>query len=67
MYYDSERAGSSLLAGFNGVSILTCDYLDLRGSDQFILLHLERRVLHNECPYIVAETVCVEVALRAPE
>ena len=62
----SKRAGPSLLAGFNGVSVLTRDYLDLRGGHHFVLLHLKRRVLHNKRPYVVAETIGVEVALRTP-
>lgn len=62
----SERAESSLLASFNGVSVLTCDNLNLWCADHFVLLHLKRRVRDDERPYVVAKAVGVKVALRAP-
>jgi len=55
---------TSLFARLNGVSILARDDLDLGRRDHFIRLHLERGILHNEGPYIVAQTVRVEVTLH---
>ena len=59
-------AASSLLASLDSITVLTCNDLNLRRCDLLVLLHLERWILHNERPYVVAETVGVQVALHAP-
>jgi hypothetical protein len=52
-----------LIRGFNSISVLACDYLDSLGVDYFVRLHLKCRVLYYERPYIVAESVRVQVTL----
>lgn len=39
---------------FRSIRILARNNLDFLCGDHFIVLHLERRVLDNECPDVVA-------------
>ena len=61
---ETKCANTSLLASLNGVAVLTRDDLDLGRRDLLVLLHLETRILHDERPHVVAETVGMEVTLR---
>ena len=57
--------GALLLALLDRVAVLAGHDLDLGRRDDLVRLHLELRVLHDERPHVVAETVCVEVALSS--
>ena len=54
------------LPRLDSISILARNDLDLRCRHYFIRLHFEGRVLDDERPHVVAETVGMEVTLRAP-
>ena len=54
---------ASLLPCLDGVAVLACDDLDFRRGDDLVRLHLERRVLDDERPYVVTKPVRVKVAL----
>ena len=56
-------AGVSLLPRLNGIAILAGNDFDFRCSDHVVRLHLERRVLHDERPHVVAKAVRVKVTL----
>ena len=58
-------AAPSLFASLDSITVLTCNDLNLRRCDLLVLLHLETRILHDERPHVVAEAVCVEVALSS--
>ena len=52
-------AKRSLLPSVDSIAVLARDYFDLLCRHHLIGLHLERSVLHDERPDIVAQTVCV--------
>ena len=52
-----------LLPRLDGIPVLARHDLDLGRGDDFVRLHLERRVLHDERPRVVAKAVRVKVAL----
>ena len=60
---------ASLLPRLDGVAVLAGNDLDLRRGHHLVRLHLERRILDDERPHVVAETVRVQVTLwcESPE
>lgn len=54
---------SLFLSSFNSVPILTRDDFDLWRRNMLVRFHLERRILHQERPHVVAQSVCMEVTL----
>lgn len=60
----ASKARESAL-GFTGTLRVTADNLDAVGVHLIRVVELEVDVLDDECPDIVAETVGIEVALRA--
>lgn len=48
------RVSRSLLPGLDGVAILACDDLDALCADHVVGFHLERRILDDEGPHVVA-------------
>ena len=55
--------GSLFLAGLDGVSVLAGNNLDFGGRDHLVGFHLEGSRLDDKGPYVITETVSVEVAL----
>jgi len=55
---------SLFLSSLNNIPVLTGDDLDLWGRNVFVRFHLERRILHQERPHVVAQSVCMEVTLQ---
>ena len=53
-----------LLASFDSVPILARNNLDPRRSDHLIRLHLERRILHDKGPHVIAQSISVQVPLE---
>lgn len=51
------------LASLDGISVLTCYNFDLLSRDHFVGFHFEGSVLDYECPYIVTETVSMQMTL----
>ena len=56
--------GSLLLAWLHRVAVLTRYDLDLLRGDHLVRLHLEGRVLHDERPHVVTESVGLQVTLQ---
>jgi hypothetical protein len=53
----------SFLPCLNSISILACNDLDSRSIHYFVRLHLERRVLNDERPHIITETIGMKMSL----
>ena len=53
------------LSSLNSVPVLTRDDFDLWGRNVLVRFHLERRIFHQERPHVVAQSVCMEMALFA--
>ena len=52
------------LGGLDSLAVLASNDLNLLSLNHFVRLHLERRILHYECPDVVTQAVRFQVALK---
>jgi len=52
-----------LICGFYSITVLARYNLDPLGIDYLIRLHFESWILNDECPDIVAQSICMQMTL----
>jgi hypothetical protein len=61
---DNKRSKALLLSSLYGFAVLTGNDFDLIRLYMFVAVHLESRILDDERPYIITQTIRVQMALK---